>query len=83
METSSVCPVPSTAILTNSPIIAKEDSGVVHWYPMRYFHSSAKRQLELKEELDKERVVEETYVPLKLIDAEANRFALALQYFLN
>ena len=62
----------------NSPIISKGDSGVVRWYPMRIFHSSAKRQLELKEELDKEKVVEETYVPLKLIDAEANRFAPAL-----
>jgi transcription antitermination factor NusG len=51
---------------------------VVRWFPLRIFYSSAKRQLELKEELDKESVVEETYVPLELIDAETNRFAPVL-----
>ena len=62
----------------NNTLENNNGNNVVRWFPLRIFHSSAKRQLELKEELDKENVVEETYIPLELIDAEANRFAPAL-----
>lgn len=62
----------------NSTPVNNNGNNVIRWFPLRIFHSSAKRLLELKEELDRENVVEETYVPLKLIDAEANRFAPAL-----
>ena len=62
----------------NNTLENNNGNNVVRWFPLRIFHSSAKRQLELKEELDKENVVEETYIPLELIDAETNRFAPAL-----
>lgn len=62
----------------NSTPVNNNGNNTIRWFPLRIFHSSAKRQLDLKEELDKEDVVEETYVPLELIDAEANRFAPAL-----
>ena len=61
----------------NSPVIAIHD-GIVRWYPMRIFHSSAKRQHSLQEKLDEEEAVVETYVPQSLIDAEAERYTPAL-----
>ena len=62
----------------NSPVISNHDGGIVRWYPMRIFHSSAKRQHSLQEKLDEEETVVETYVPQSLIDAETERYAPAL-----
>lgn len=62
----------------NSTPVNNDVNHVVRWFPLRIFHSSAKRQLELRDELDKEDAVKETYVPLQLIDAEENMFAPAL-----
>ena len=62
----------------NSPVISNHDGGIVRWYPMRIFHSSAKRQRNLQEELDNEETVVETYVPQSLIDAETGKTAPTL-----
>ena len=62
----------------NSPVIANHDGGIVRWYPMRIFHSSAKRLHSLQEKLDEEETVVETYVPQSLIDAETEQYAPAL-----
>jgi len=62
----------------NNPIMADNNGGIVRWYPMRIFHSSAKRQRDLQEELDKEERVQETYIPQSLIDAEAEQYAPVL-----
>lgn len=62
----------------SSPTANSSDNNTVRWYPMRIFHSSAKRQRNLQEELDKEETVVETYIPLSLIDAETGKTAPAL-----
>jgi len=62
----------------NSPTANSGDGDMVRWYPMRIFHSSAKRQRNLQEELDKEETVVETYVPQSLIDAETGKTAPTL-----
>ena len=50
----------------------------VRWYPMRIFHSSAKRQNELNELLTHETTIERTYIPQTLIDAEEKTYVPAL-----
>ena len=52
------------------------------WYPMRIFHSSAKRQNELNEALLQEPTVERTYVARRLVDAEEMTYVNALDNYI-
>lgn len=58
----------------NSP----HQDAMLRWYPMRIFHSSAKRQNALNELLSHEPTVESTYVPRNLVDAEDMTYVPAL-----
>ncbi len=52
------------------------------WYPMRIFHSSAKRQNELNEALLQEPTVERTYVARSLVDAEEMTYVNSLENYI-
>jgi transcription antitermination factor NusG len=52
------------------------------WFPMRIFHSSAKRQNELNEALLQEPTVERTYVARRLVDAEEMTYVNALDNYI-
>ena len=56
----------------------RQQNAMVQWYPMRIYHSSAKRQDELNELLQKEETVVTTFVPKYLVDAEAMTYVPAL-----
>lgn len=56
----------------------QQKNSEVRWYPMRIYHSSAKRQDQLNELLQKEESVETTYVPKYLTDAENMTYVPAL-----
>lgn len=62
----------------NSTVAERTDSAAVRWYPLRIYHASVRRQQDMKAALDSEEAVAETYVPQRLIDAEANEYAPAL-----
>lgn len=53
-------------------------SSVLRWYPLRIYHSSLKRQNLLKEALDQEASVAETYIPHSLIDAQTEKYTPTL-----
>ncbi|MBQ9311609.1 MAG: hypothetical protein IJ213_01035 [Bacteroidales bacterium] len=55
---------------------------LVHWYPLRIFHSSIRRQKLLKEKLDAEETVVETYIPERLVDVEENTFTSVLANYI-
>ena len=57
---------------------ARSAEGAVRWFPLRIYHSSASRQAGLDGLLSAEPSVERTYVPRRLVDAEAMTYAPAL-----
>lgn len=61
---------------------AETPSFCLHWYPMRIFHSSPKRQDELNDYLVKEPAVDRTYVARTLVDPEEMTYASVLDNYI-
>lgn len=58
----------SADTICGDPKILSTPSHDTHWYPLRIYHSSLKRQQALHQLLRKEQQVESTYVPQRLLD---------------